>query len=31
VVVAGFFHWMKVGPVDPDAKPDRDEAPGGKE
>jgi formate dehydrogenase iron-sulfur subunit len=22
VVVAGFFHWMKVGPVDPDAHPD---------
>jgi formate dehydrogenase iron-sulfur subunit len=22
VVVAGFFHWMKVGPVDPDANPD---------
>ena len=22
VVVAGFFHWMKVGPVDPDARPD---------
>jgi formate dehydrogenase iron-sulfur subunit len=22
VVVAGFFHWMKVGPVDPDSRPD---------
>ncbi len=22
VVVAGLFHWMKVGPVDPDARPD---------
>jgi formate dehydrogenase iron-sulfur subunit len=25
VVVAGFFHWMKVGPVDPDARPPREE------
>jgi formate dehydrogenase iron-sulfur subunit len=25
VVVAGFFHWMKVGPVDADAKPDRED------
>ncbi len=25
VVVAGFFHWMKVGPVDPDARPDRED------
>jgi formate dehydrogenase iron-sulfur subunit len=25
VAVAGFFHWMKVGPVDPDATPDRKE------
>jgi formate dehydrogenase iron-sulfur subunit len=24
VAVAGFFHWMKVGPVDPDARPDGD-------
>jgi formate dehydrogenase iron-sulfur subunit len=24
VVVAGFFHWMKVGPVDPDAAEQRD-------
>jgi formate dehydrogenase iron-sulfur subunit len=25
VAVAGFFHWMKVGPVDPDARPERKE------
>ena len=25
VGLAGFFHWMKVGPVDPDARPERDE------
>jgi formate dehydrogenase iron-sulfur subunit len=27
VVVAGFFHWMKVGPVDPDNRPERAEPP----
>ena len=25
VGLAGFFHWMKVGPVDPDARPEREE------
>jgi formate dehydrogenase iron-sulfur subunit len=26
VLVAGIFHWMKVGPVDPDARPDEPNA-----
>jgi formate dehydrogenase iron-sulfur subunit len=31
VAVAGFFHWMKVGPVDPDARHDGDALPDRKE